>query len=328
MRAYVYHNSQLSLANIPCRQLKGTEVIVNLKVAGLNRRDLSIPNRVTQSDNPLILGSDGAGVISEIGESVTKFSVGDEVIINPSLNWYENTQAPPKDFDILGMPDNGTFAEKIVISEEQIELKPENLTWEESGVLGLAGLTGYRALFTQGKLSNNQTVFIPGAGSGVATYLINFAKAKGARVIVTSRSKEKQEQALKLGADVAIDSSADWVELLKDEVIDLVIESIGQATFNKSLSVLKPGGRIVVFGATAGDVVDINLRDFFYGQYTLKGSTMGSRSEFREMIEYINKHSIKPVVDSIYPLEEINKAFDSLKINNQFGKIAVRIKNN
>src|SRR5699024_4171045 len=147
--------------------------------------------------------------------------------------------------------------------------------------LALAGLTGYRALVTKGGIQQGQTVFIPGAGSGVATYMIQFAKAKGAKVIVSSRSKDKQQQALKIGADIAVDTDADWNEALMDEKIDLVIDSVGAATFNKSLSILKKGGKMVVFGATAGDTVDINLRAFFYGQYQLLGSTMGSREELR-----------------------------------------------
>src|SRR5699024_4810729 len=126
--------------------------------------------------------------------------------------WYENSAVPPKNYDILGMPDHGTFAEKIVISEEQLEQKPDHLSWEEAGVTALAALTGYRALFTRGELKQGETLFIPGAGSGVATFLIQFAKNVGARVIVSSRSEEKRTQAKKLEADVAIDTNGNWKE--------------------------------------------------------------------------------------------------------------------
>ena len=134
---------------------------------------------------------------------------------------------------------------------------------DEASVLSLAALTGYRALFTQGQLKKGDTVFIPGAGSGVATYLIQFAKNVGARVIVSSRVEKKRRMALELGADIAIDTNGNWPEELADEKIDLIIESIGKATFNRSLSVLKPGGRIVVFGATTEDVVELDLRNSF-----------------------------------------------------------------
>lgn len=325
MKAFTYENGKLLLQQMPEREPNEDEVVVKLKVAGLNRRDLYIPNRVGVKKEALILGSDGAGVIESVGSKVVNVKKGDEVIINPSLRWYENSPFPPKDFDILGMPDHGTIAEKIVIHSEQVEKKPKFLTWEEAGVLALAATTGYRAMFTQGLLKEGETVFIPGAGSGVATFLIQFAKHAGARVIVTSRSEEKREKALQIGAHLAIDTNSNWEEELANETIDLVIESIGRATFNRSLNILKGGGRIVVFGATTEDVVDLNLRDFFYGQYQLIGSTMGSREELREMIHFIEQHKIVPVIDEVFPLTEVQKAFDHLDVNDQFGKIAVKI---
>nr|WP_285847105.1 zinc-binding dehydrogenase [Sporosarcina luteola] len=302
------------------------EVVVALHSAGMNRRDIKVPERRGDMKEPLILGSDGVGVIESIGEGVDNWAIGDEVIINPSLRWFGKSAAPPEEFDILGMPDHGTFAEKIAISAEQIEKKPANLSMEEASVLSLAALTGFRALFTQGELKKGDTVFIPGAGSGVATYLIQFAKNAGARVIVSSRVDEKRKKALELGADVAIDTNGDWTEVLADETIDLVIESIGKATFNRSLDVLKPGGRIVVFGATTEDVIELDLRKFFYGQYQLFGSTMGSREELREMLEHVEEYGIKPVIDKIYRLEDGLEAFRDLENSEQFGKLVLRIK--
>nr|WP_255723652.1 zinc-binding dehydrogenase [Sporosarcina sp. ACRSL] len=303
------------------------EVVVSLHAAGMNRRDIYIPNRRESAAEPLILGSDGAGIIESIGEGVNKWSIGDEVIINPSLRWFDRSAAPPAGFDILGMPDHGTFAEKIAISAEQIEKKPDNLSMDEASVLALAALTGYRALFTQGQLKNGDTVFIPGAGSGVATYLIQFAKNVGARVIVSSRVEEKRRKALELGADLAIDTSSDWKKELANETVDLIIESVGRATFNRSLEVLKQGGRIVVFGATTEDVIELDLRKFFYGQYQLFGSTMGSREELREMLKHVEKFRVKPVIDKVYRLEDGLEAFRHLENSEQFGKIVLRIKN-
>lgn len=325
MKAFVLEQGELKLKEMPELTPKKGEVAVALKVAGLNRRDLYIKNRWGKKEEPLILGSDGAGVIESVGENVDAFSVGDEVIINPALGWEKNSDAPPAGFDILGMPDHGTLAEKIVISAEQVEKKPDYLSWEEAGVLALAALTGYRALVTKGKVKTHQTVFIPGAGSGVATYIIQFAKAAGARVIVTSRSEEKRKEALNIGADLAIDTNSDWGKELRDETIDLVIDSVGRATFNRSLEVLKQGGRIVIFGATTEDTVDFNLRDFFYGQYELLGSTMGSREELRELIAFMDKHQIKPVVGHTFELDDIETAFELLEVNKQFGKIAIDI---
>lgn len=304
---------------------KNGEVVVRLKTAGINRRDLGLLKRYGDNPEALIIGSDGAGVIESVGEGVTGFAEGDEVIINPALRWYSNSDAPPAEFDILGMPDHGTFAEKIALSVEQIEHKPAHMSWEEAGSLVLPALTGYRALFTKGQLQQGQTLFIPGAGSGVATFLIQYAKNAGARVIVTSRSEEKRQHALRIGADRAIVTDSDWVEELADETIDLVIDSVGGATFNRSLDVLKKGGRIVIFGATTSDNVDFNLRSFFYGQYQLFGSTMGSRDELRELLNHMEKYDTHPAVDKVFALDKAQEAFDYLASGKQFGKVVLRI---
>ncbi|MEK4025109.1 zinc-binding dehydrogenase [Sporosarcina sp. FSL W7-1283] len=325
MKAFVHENGKLQFTNIAEPMASKGEVVVALKTAGLNRRDTKIPIRRGDAKEPLVLGSDGAGIIESIGEGVTNWSVGDKVIINPSLRWFEKSDAPSKEFDILGMPDHGTFAEKICLPADQLEKKPSYLTWEESAVIALAGLTGYRALVTKGQIQKGQTVFIPGAGSGVATFLIQFAKKLGARVIVSSRSEEKRRQATEIGADLAINTNSDWQAELQDECVDLVIESVGRATFNRSLDVLKQGGRIVVFGATTEDTVDLNLREFFYGQYTLLGTTMGSREELRKMLSFIEAHQIHPVIDSVLPLAETNDAFAKLDDSVQFGKIVLQI---
>ncbi|PID20304.1 alcohol dehydrogenase [Sporosarcina sp. P3] len=325
MKAFVHENGELHYTDIADPSAGNGEVIVALKTAGLNRRDTAIPKRRGNALEPLALGSDGAGIIESVGEGVTDWHVGDEVIINPSLRWFEESDAPPAEFDIIGMPDHGTFAEKVCISSEQLEKKPSHLTWNESAVIALSGLTGYRALVTRGRIEEGQTVFIPGAGSGVATYMIQFAKKLGARVIVSSRSEEKRKHAMKLGADVAIDTNSDWPTELQDERVDLVIESVGRATFNRSLDILKKGGRIVVFGATTEDTVELNLREFFYGQYSLLGTTMGSREELREMLALVEEHQIHPVIDSVIPLEKASEAFAKLEDSVQFGKIVLAI---
>lgn len=325
VRAYVHEFGQLKNKEVAAPIAEKGEVVIQLKTAGINRRDLYIQDRRGEEAEALVLGSDGAGIIESIGAGVENVSIGDEVIINPALRWYENSVAPPKGFDILGMPDNGTFAEKIVISAEQVERKPAYLTWEEAGSIALAGLTGYRAMFTKGNLQAGETVFIPGAGSGVATYLIQFAKNIGARVIVTSRSEEKRQQARKIGADLALDTNEEWAEKLEGETIDLVIESVGRATFNRSLEVLKKGGRMVVFGATTEDTVEFNLRAFFYNQQQLFGSTMGCREELREMLLHLEKYEMRPIIDKVFKLEDAKEAFSYLEESKNFGKIVFNI---
>lgn len=326
----VIHHEQPGIAGVKYQEMAEAQtgigmVKVKLKTAGLNRRDLLVLYRRKKEDPPLVLGSDGAGIVAEIGEGVTHVKVGDEVIINPSLGWRTIGDAPPAGFQILGMPDHGTFAETIVLPGENVEKKPGYLTWEEAGVLALAGLTAYRALFTRGKATPNTTLLIPGIGSGVATFLLQMAKAIGATVIVTSRSRDKRERALQLGADAAIDSNADWDQELRGKKVDLAIECVGASTFNKSLDQLRPGGTLVTFGATTGDEVKFNIRSFFYGQYNLLGTTLGSAEELAAMLRFVEEYRIRPIIDRMYPLAQGVEALQRMDLGEQFGKIGLKI---
>jgi len=304
---------------------KAGEVRVRLKTAGLNHRDLFVPERHNSEDPALVLGSDGAGIVDAAGDGVENVKAGDEVIINPSLGWQKNSDAPPEGFEIVGMPFDGTFAEYITLPAENAVPKPGHLSWEEAGVLALSAMTAYRALFTRAKVKEGMTVLIPGATGGAGTFLLQFAKAAGAKVYVTSRSEDKRIQALELGADKAIDSDADWNEELSGEKVDVVIESVGAATFNKSVGQLRRGGTLTAFGASAGDTVDFDLRKFFYGQYNLLGSTMASTEELHEMLEFIGKHEIRPVMDKAYSLSDFKEAFDRLENAGMMGKIVFNI---
>lgn len=315
----------LSYRDMPEIQPKSEEVRVKLKTAGLNRRDILVLNRRKPTDPPLILGSDGAGIIDAVGEGVLNAQVGDEVIINPGLGWKENSEAPPQGFVTLGNPLHGTFAEQVIVPADNVVQKPQYLTWDEAGVLSLAALTAYRVLFTRGRIHAGMKVLIPGIGSGVATFLLQFAKAKGATVYVTSRSTDKCKKALELGADKAIDSKEDWNQVLGGEKVDLVTEGIGVATFNKALSQLRKGGTLVTYGVSSGEDVQINLRNLFHGQYNLLGSTMGSAEEYKEMLHFIQTHNIKPIVDQMYPLNQFDQAFNRMESAAQLGKIGFLI---
>ncbi|MEG0498244.1 MAG: NAD(P)-dependent alcohol dehydrogenase [Carnobacterium sp.] len=313
----------LQYEEIETPSLKKEEVRVKLNFAGLNHRDLFT---IAQHDTePLIIGSDGVGEIIEIASTNKGFKVGDKVIINPGLNWTKVSDAAPDEFKILGNPVSGTFAEEIVLPIENIALKPGYLSMEEASVLSLSALTAYRALFTKGNVSTEDTILIPGIGGGVAIYLLQFAKAIGATVYVTSRSKDKLEQAKRLGADKGIQSEGDWNQLLEEKKVDIVIETVGAATFHQSLNQLRKGGTMVLIGSSTGDKIEFNLREFFYGQYTLKGTTMGSSEEYQAMLDFIEKHTIRPVVDKVFKIEEFEKAFDHLENGKQFGKIGFAI---
>ncbi|TFB15080.1 NAD(P)-dependent alcohol dehydrogenase [Filobacillus milosensis] len=329
MKAIVHKDQEgldgLNYEDVNEPNVASNQVKVQLKSSGMNRRDLAVTARHKVEDGPLILGSDGAGIITEVGAEVNEWTIGDEVVINPGLGWSNISEAPPEGFEILGMPDDGTFSEYIVMDQNHVEKKPAHLSWDEAGVLPLAALTAYRVLFTRGKVQKGDTVMLPGIGSGVLTFVLKYCKAIGARVIVTSRSEEKLEKAKGLGADVAIHTNSDWNEELKGESIDLLIESIGRATFNKSLKVIRKGGTIVTFGATTDDQVEIDIRHFFYGQFNLLGSTMGSAEEFRSMLDFIEENNIKPELDQMFKLSEYQEAFTYLRDSKNFGKIGFTI---
>lgn len=200
-----------------------------------------------------------------------------------------------------------------------------SVSWEEAGVFPLSELTAYRALVTKGQIQPGETLFLPGIGSGTNTFVLLFAKALGNRVVVSSRSEEKLVMAMKLGADVAIQTNTNWPDELKNEKIDVVIESIGEATFNKSLGLLGNGGRLVTYGGTSGYNLNINLFEVFIKQITILGTTMGSQDEFREMLKFVEKHKIRPVIDQVFPITETRDALSRLADAKQFGKISIQI---
>lgn len=324
----VFHEGEAGLAGVQYGTVEkpeaGTgEVRVRIKTAGLNHRDLLVPNRHSETDPYFILGSDGAGIVESIGDGVKGVRIGQEVIINPSLGWEKSSAAPPEGFEVVGFPYHGTFSEYIVLPVENILPKPGYLSWEEAGVFALSAMTAYRALFTRGGLKKGDTVLIPGATGGAGIYLIQFAKAAGAKVIITSRSKDKQDKALDLGADIALDNNEDWSAALEGSKVDLIIESVGAKTFNKALEQLKKGGTLVAFGSSTGDTVDFNLRQFFYGQFNLLGSTMASTEELVEMLHFVENHQIKPVIDKTYRLSDYKQAFDDIEQAGMMGKIAL-----
>lgn len=300
------------------------EVKIRLKVAGLNHRDLFLMDKRTEQDSPLILGSDGAGIIEAIGEGVTNLTIGTEVIINPCIGW-EKTDQVPTVLEILGGPTNGTFAESVIVPQQNAIPKPTYLSWEEAGVLSLSALTAYRALFTKGDLRQGQHVLIPGIGGGVATFATLMASAIGAIVSVTSRSDVKRQKALQLPIAQVFDSHSNWKEYLKAESIDLILDSIGPATFRKYFDVIKPNGKIVMFGASSGDEITIPARAVFFPQINIVGTSMGSSEEFIEMLQFMEKHTLRPIVDIVYPLKETALAFQRMERGEQFGNIAILI---
>ncbi len=294
------------------------EVVVDLRAAALNHRDVYImqglyPGVVT----PIILGSDVAGVYA-----------GREVIINPSLKWGEDPRAQSRDYEVLGMPHHGTFAQKIAVPEDHLFDKPPHLRWEQAAALPLAGLTAYRALFTKGECKAGKKVFITGIGGGVALMALQFALAVGAEAYVSSGSPEKLEKAQKLGATNGVNyREEDWNKQLKKMAggFDLIIDSAGGKGFARLPKLCNPAARIVVYGGTQGPVPNFSPQSFFWKQISILGSTMGNDQEFADMVKFVNTQQIVPVVDATYDLHEAAGAFARLDAGLQFGKITFRI---
>lgn len=307
--------------------------VVRLKAAALNHRDIWTALRRTAFEPPVVLGSDGAGVVDEVGEGVSGIEPGDEVVINPAPGWRCKTEAAPEPGYpglILGYPEDGTFAEYVAVPAESLYPKPAHLSFEEAAALPIAGVTTYRALFTKGGLKAGETVVIPGIGAGTGVQALQFAKAAGAQVIVTSRSKEKLKRAIAAGADAAFESGAAWALEVKRLTgglgAQIAVESVGRATFAQSLASLRLGGRLVLFGATSGDVVELDLVSVFLRWISIVGTTMGSAAEFAEMLAFVSAYKIAPVIDRAFALNEGVVALKYLESGGQFGKVVLTIR--
>jgi len=319
----------LRCLDVETPQPKAGEVLIRLRYAALNRRDVWISHgRYQGMKLPIILGSDGAGEVAACGEGVSNVRVGDPVIINPGLHWGESEAHPGPNFQILGMPSDGTYAQYVVVPADHVYPKPDHLTWEEAAALPLAGVTAYRALFSRGKLQPGETVLIPGIGSGAALFTLQMALAKGARVYVTSGSDEKIARAMELGAAGGVNyRHDDWPNRLRQMMggADLIIDSVAGPGFIQLIELTNPGGRIVSFGVTAGVVPELLMRAVFSRQMDIRGTTMGSPRDFAAMLSLYGEHRLRPVIDRIYPLASAAEALTRMEKSEHFGKIVLEI---
>jgi zinc-binding alcohol dehydrogenase/oxidoreductase len=321
---------QLHLEEIPTPEPGPGEVLVALQAAALNRRDILIRSWPQMVDMmPFIPGSDGAGVIAATGTGVDRLKEGDEVVIYPSLWWGIFESHPSEDFQILGGPTNGTYAQFIRIPAENVFPKPAHLSFEEAAAFPLAALTAWRALISKAQVKPGERVLIPGTGSGVATFALQIARLAGAQVYVTSHSDQKLQRAMDLGADGAVNyTQPDWpdeIRHISQGGFEVVIDSVGAATFNPALDLLVPGGRMVTFGSTSGTDTSLEIRRLYRKQISLMGTTMGSPQEFAQVLTAVNGGKIKPVIDSTFPLGEASAAHRRLEDQEQFGKVILTI---
>jgi len=305
------------------------EVLIALRAAALNRRDVFVRKGIAPSPLPVIPGSDGAGTVRALGEGVSGLAEGDEVVALPALGWGGGEGAPAPGFRILGGPDDGTYAELLVMPAENVFPKPGRLSWEEAAALPLAGLTAYRALVSRARVRPGETVLVIGIGGGVATTALHLARQAGCRVLVTSSSTDKIARARELGAEAGVDyTDGDWVaavrELTGGRGVDVVIDSVG-STWADSINCVRPGGRVVVFGGTGGGKVELAVRPVTAGQVSLLGTTMGSPRDFAGLLAAVDAGSWAPVIDSVRPLAQVAEAHSREEGGAHFGKLVLSI---
>lgn len=331
MRAVRLHEiggpDHLVVEEVPTPQPGGGEVLVRIRAAALNHRDVFIAQgKYVNIQLPAILGSDGAGEIAALGTDVTGFVIGEEVVVNPCLDWGDDPQCWESSATILGMPRSGTFAEYVAVPATNVYRKPPALTMEEAAAIPLAGLTAYRATFTRGSLRAGETILITGIGGGVQTFVLLFAKNAGARTIVTSSNDTKLELAKALGADVVLNYRTDpeWHKAArKAGPIDIAVDSSGGDTLAKLATAVRPGGRIVIYGGTHPEAT-VRLFPIFWNQLTIAGTSMGSPRDFAAMLGLFEQNS-HPAIDRVFPMEDVVNAAKRLDNAEQFGKIILRI---
>jgi zinc-binding alcohol dehydrogenase/oxidoreductase len=314
------------------------EAIVRVYAAALNHRDVWIQKgQYAGLKYPVVPGSDGAGVVVEAGGEGDASAgvrggsdwVGKEVIINPSLDWGESADyQDPASFRILGLPDDGTFAEYVRVPLRNLVEKPAGLSFEEAAALPLAGVTAYRAVMTRAQVKAGEKVLITGIGGGVALFALQFALAAGAEVVVTSGSTDKLDKAMAMGAAGGANyGEPGWVDKLKSlaGAFDVIIDGAAGDGMNDLFDLAMPGGRVVFYGATRGNPANIVARRIFWKQLNVLGSTMGSPADFESMVNFVGQHSIRPVVDTVFPFEKGEDAMRWMDDARQFGKIVIKV---
>jgi NADPH:quinone reductase-like Zn-dependent oxidoreductase len=316
---------RIEIKEVPVPSLSAGKALVRMKAVSLNRRDQWIrEGKYPNIRIGAILGSDGAGIVESVYDEADQGWVNQEVVINPNIGWGPDPEVQSRFYTILGMPVDGTFAEYMVVPVDRLRPKPAHLDALQAATLPLGALTAFRALFRRGHLTQGQNVLISGFGGGVAQFAFSFAQAAGANVYVSSGSDAKIEKAIKLGARGAYNYRRDatFPDLWKTKGgFDLVIDSAGGDQINNFIKMLRPHGRIVFYGATNGLPDTVDLYRMFWNQLTLQGSTMGNDQEFAEMLDFVEKHRLIPVIDSIRPFTKIAESFGDILLPNKAGKI-------
>ena len=305
-------------------------VAVEIRAASINHLDLFMAHGAQRIDPPRVIAADGAGVVRASADPAWR--PGDEVVIYPVVcDWEcewcrkgQNVRCPR--FGVVGEHSDGTACELFHIDARNLFRKPKSLSWKEAGAFPLTFLTAWRMLTTRARLRAGETVLVVGASAGVAVAAIRIAKHLGARVFATSRSEAKRTRAVEIGAEAAFDSTdfSKAVRAATGDGVDVVFEHVGAATISESMRAVVQGGRIVTCGSTSGVKAEIMMPRLFWGQMDLLGSTMGNVGEFKAVLEAIDG-GLRPVVDSVYPLADVEAALTRLDAAEQFGKVVLSV---
>ena len=329
---------QVEVGELPAPIPRAGQVCVRLRAAALNHLDIFVRNGIPgiNLELPHVMGSDGAGVVESAAPDVTRVKAGDEVVLNPGISCgscefcLRGEHSLCVSFRIVGEHLAGTFAEFVVVPEVNAHQKPKGLSWEEAAAFPLTFLTAWRMLVTKARVRPGESMLVIGIGGGVSLAALQIARMLGLVVGVTSGSPEKLKRAAELGADFGIDHSAgdfsrEVRKLTGKRGVDIVVDSVGRATWKQSIASLARGGRLVTCGATSGPGPEEDVARIFWNQLTIQGSTMGTHAEFAEMVGMFRAERLRPVVDGVYPLAETREAMRRLEEGRQFGKIVLRI---
>lgn len=338
MKAAVFHEhggpEVLRVEEMPTPEPGPGEVLIRVRAAAMNHLDVWVRRGLAiEITMPHIGGADVAGTVERTGPGVTGVKPGARVVVDPSLScgeceWCRAGEVPLcVNYKILGEHVQGGFAEFVCVPAKNLFPIPDGWSFEEAAAAPLVFLTAWRGLTTRGRLKRGETVLITGASGGVATAGIQIAKYLGARVYAVTTT-ENVERVTALGADVVYDrTTVDFAKQLSADTsqrgVDVILDSVGEATWQQNLRSLARGGRLVVYGATTGPKVQIHLASLFWKQAEILGTTMSNRSEFEEVMRLVFAGILRPVIDMVFPLEQIRAAHERLERGQQFGKIVI-----